>query len=188
MAATARRLRLATLEDMEDQQTLNQQSQYPQLSQERSRGKVNSLPRQHFSTAQVIYDLTGKWSVLKKLVFWTVYLPLFRFFDRRFKFFPPTRKEADGSYSWIAHQGCFLTEAEAQADAKRYPFGYVVSLPLGRSLKQESTTEDSTVYFANQNGHENEANEHAPPVAFDLAFAVEIEKTRTAVRMMANVM
>jgi hypothetical protein len=143
-------LRLATsLEEIEEShdrhpQASQQSHQFP----ERYQGKEpRSLPREHFHVAQIIYDLQNNWPAWKRLVFKAVYLPLFRFFDKRVGILPPVRVEPDGTYSWLAHQGCFLTEAEAQLDASRYPFGYVVPhVPLGSSLT-EDIPEKSSIYF-----------------------------------------
>lgn len=141
-----RHLKLATLEDMENQQS---RSHHPQQSRVKYRAVESSqLPHVHSHVGQVIYDLDGNWPRWKRAVLRGFYLPLIRVFVK-LGFFPPARVYPDGSFSWVMHQGCFLTEAEARADAARYPHGYVVpNMPLGRSLT-ESVPEKSAVYFPN---------------------------------------
>ena len=143
-------LRLATrisLEDLENQnQTTNQHRQPPlNLTPVMDQGRESKLPREHWHVAQRKYDLDANSPLWKRIVHKYVYLPLFRFFHKRLRFITPDR--IDGS--WIEHQGCFLTEAEARADAARYPFGFVVPTPLGRSLKAD-TVEKSAIYFAHE--------------------------------------
>jgi hypothetical protein len=150
---SAARLRLAsrpTLEDLEASHSRQIQSRrLRQPNPETAAVPVARLPREHFHVAQRKYSLDANSPVWKKAVFWLVYIPLFRFFHKRLRFITPDRVEADGSYSWLEHQGCFLTEDEALADAKRYPFGFVVPSPLGRSMMAE-TTPESAIYYPNK--------------------------------------
>lgn len=156
---TMTRLRLATVMTLEEAEA-NQQTQSPhQLNhREKSPAPESRLPREHSHVAQILYqkDVYKDYPAWKRWLVQYVYLPLFRQFHRRLNLFPPTRMEPDGTYSWLVHQGCFITEAEAKADAARYPHGYVVpNVPLGRSLP-EATVEKSAIYFPSpaRNGYE----------------------------------
>ena len=152
------KLRLATrtnLEDLEKNQR-QQMSRLPlsrlQPTREKSPGPESRLPREHSHVSQILYqkDVYKDYPAWKRWLVGHVYLPLFRQFHRRLNLFPPTRMEPDGTYSWLVHQGCFLTEEEAKADAARYPHGYVVpNVPLGRSLTQ-SIPEKSAIYFSRE--------------------------------------
>ncbi len=147
------KLKLATrLEELESQhQTRNQISQnLRQPSAERFPAPASRLPREHHHVSQILYqkDAYKGYPVWKREIVQHVYLPLFRAFHKWLDLFPPTRMEPDGTYSWLVHQGCFLTREEADRDAARYPHGYVVpNMPLGQSLT-ESVPEKSAIYFA----------------------------------------
>lgn len=147
------KLRLARLEDLEtsqDRLTLRVPENRRQQSREKSQAQESRLPREHCHTAQILYtkDVYKDYPAWKKWTVEHVYLPLFRQFHARLNLFPPTRLEPNGTYSWLVHQGCFLTEEEAKTDAARYPHGYVVpNVPLGQSLT-EDVAEESSIYFS----------------------------------------
>lgn len=141
-------LRLATkLEDLEDnQETLHPPIRHPQTQETVPAPAGSILPKRHWHVAQLKRD-EANWPEWKRLVFWWLYIPLFRFFHKHLRFNTPVQRNADGSYSWVEHQGCYLTEAEAQADAAKYEGGYVVpDLPLGESLPAE-TVPKSKIFF-----------------------------------------
>lgn len=146
--------RIETLEDMEASQSNQPAIQRHRHLPEKSPAPVARLPREHFHTAQILYqkDVYKDYPAWKR---WTVehlYMPIFRQFHKRLKLFPPTRMEPNGTYSWLMHQGCFLTKDEADADAARYPHGYVVpDVPVGQSLTA-SVNEDSAIYIPASKG------------------------------------
>ena len=138
----ATKLKLATLEDLEETQESQIQTNHLHHHQipARSQAQESSLPRQHFSVGQILYskDVYKDYPAWKRLAVNYAYLPLFRFLHKRLSLFPPTRMEADGTYSWQPHQGCFFNREEADADARRYAHGYVVpNVPLGQSLTKD---------------------------------------------------
>lgn len=174
---TATKLKLASLEDMEtshDQQTrplYHQQNQGRFPDQESKR-----LPRVHSHVAQILYakDVYKNYPAWKRWAANNVHIPLFRFLEKWLKLFPPTGKKPDGTYVWASHQGCFFTQEEADADAARYPHGYVVpNMPLGRSLTAD-VAEESSIYFASK----------GKPVKLKMVFE-EMRKLQEEVRMAA---
>jgi hypothetical protein len=146
------RLRLATLENLEETQSQLVETTHRQLIRESAAGRgaqaaAVRLPHKHTHVAQRKYNLDAGTPAWKVFVFHRVYLPLFRFFHKRLGFITPDKVEADGSYSWLEHQGCFVSEVEAREDAKRYPFGFVVpDLPLGRSLPADTVATTPPYY------------------------------------------
>ncbi len=147
------KLKLATkLEDLETQHRPASRSPFHQLRQERYQDQeTDRLPRSHFHVGQLLYtgDMQKGYPAWKRWVQNHVHIPLFRWFEEKFGLFPPTGKRIiDGAYVWNSHQGCFVTRAEADRDAARYPHGYVVpNMPLGQSLT-ESAPEKSSIYFS----------------------------------------
>jgi hypothetical protein len=154
MKTMSAKLRLATrLEDLETSQSQQAtQRLLHQQSPEKFPAPESNLPRQHCHVAQILYakDAYRGYPSWKRWAVINVYLPLFRVLHKWLGLFPPTRVEPDGTYSWLVHQGCFLTRAEAEADAKRYPHGYVVpNMPLGRSLTAD-VAEETSIYVPNK--------------------------------------
>lgn len=147
----ASRIALEDLETNHSQQTL--QSHPRQLSQERSPAQESRLPREHFSVGQILYakDVYKDYPAWKRWVANHVHLPLFRFCHKVLGLYPPTGQRPDGTYIFAAQQGCFLTQAEADEDARRYPHGYVVPNPLGRSLTADIPEQPSS-YIPNKEG------------------------------------
>lgn len=147
--------RTATLEDLEESQQ-NQRRRPIHQSPEKSpaQGVTGSLTRTHCHVAQILYakDVQKNYPAWKRWVANNIHIPLFRWFEKSLGLFPPTGERIDGVYVWASHQGCFESEAEAKADADRYPHGYVVpNMPLGRSLTA-SVAEKSSIYFATRKG------------------------------------
>lgn len=182
----AARLRLAsrpTLEDLETTQS-QQAIQSPSLHLPQAKSPVQGdrLPREHYHVAQILYakDAYAAYPAWKRALVTSVYLPLFRFFHSWLGLFPPTRMEPDGTYSWLIHQGCFLSRAEANTDAARYPHGYVVpNVPLGRSLTAD-VAKESSIYFAK--------NKEEPAICAPLMEAQEeLRKLKADVRSLRTI-
>ena len=153
---SAARLRLAsrpTLEDLEASHSRPvTRSPYRQPSPAKSPVPENRLPKVHCHTAQVLYakDLQKDYPQWKRWAVNNLYLPVFRFLHRHLGIAPPSGRDAEGREIWVSHQGCFLTREEAEADAKRYPHGYVVpNMPLGNSLTADVAKETS-IYVPNK--------------------------------------
>lgn len=137
---------------MEDSQQTQQSRRPPQLTPEKFPALESRLPRQHCHTAQVLYakDMQKNYSPWKRWAVNNLYLPVFRFLHKHWNIAPPTGRDAEGREIWVAHQGCFLTRAEADMDAARYPHGYVVpNVPLGRSLTAD-VAEETSIYVPNK--------------------------------------
>ena len=150
------KLRLAsrpTLEDLEanqGQQATRHRLHQPSLA--KSPVPESRLPKVHCHTAQVLYakDMQRNYPEWKRWAVNNLYLPVFRFLHKRWGIAPPSGKDAEGREIWVSHQGCFLTREEAEADAKRYPHGYVVpNMPLGNSLTAD-VAKESSIYVPNK--------------------------------------
>jgi hypothetical protein len=146
------RLRLVTLEDLENQQSQQvNQHQYRQLNQERYQDQADQVPKFHCHVGQILYakDVYKDYPTWKRWAALHVHIPLFRWFEKALGLFPPTGRDViKGVYVWNAHQGCFASREDADKDAARYAHGYVVpNMPLGQSLT-ESVPEKSSIYFA----------------------------------------
>lgn len=180
MSAPKRRLQLASLTTLEDdrnqQPQTNQRLRSRQQSREKFQGQESKLPREHCSVDQILYakDMYVSYPAWMRVVVNYAYLPLFRFLHKWLKLFPPTRLEPDGTYSWVMHQGCFLSEEDALRDAARYAHGYVIpNMPLGRSLTSDLPAR-SAIYFSRE--------KPVPPV--DLSPVMEeADKLKTAVHL-----
>ncbi len=143
--------RIATLEDMEanQHQQATQNQKFRQPTRVKSPDQVRPLRRRHWHVCQLLYteDVYKDYPAWKKWAVDNVHIPLFNFFLKALKLFPPTGEDSDGRKIYIAHQGCFETQEEADVDAARYPHGYVVpDMPLGQSLTAE--VENPNIYFA----------------------------------------
>lgn len=146
---TATKLKLMTLEDMEENQSQQQTPQFRHHHQETSPAQVAEVPRLLFHVAQIKYCREVSLPGWKRFVHQNIYLPLFRFCQKKLGFITPTLELPDGSLGWLEHQAYFCNEADAAAEAKRYPFGYVVKVPLGSSMTTDTIVDGSTVRFPN---------------------------------------
>lgn len=147
----SRRLHLATLEDME-----NHPPSQPTQSQTQSRGSGVAPARlslSHQHVGQIKYNISDTSPLIDRVAF-KAYLAIFRWFKRHFNFITLTqlRVDPDGTehYGSLEHQGCFADEASAKQDAARYPFGFVVPVPMGRSYP--SDTIEGDYEFPNKEG------------------------------------
>ena len=182
MSAIAK-LRLATLEDME-----NHPPSQPMRSQGQSRG-LGAAPakkaiRNHSHVGQIKYNLTGEQSLTDRIAF-KAYLGIFRWFKKHFNFITPTHQKVnpDGSitYGWLEHQGCFEDEESAKQDAARYEYGFVVPVPVGRSLP--SDTIEGDYEFPNKEGALGMIKRELTEIVFIREEAQKLKETVNSVRM-----
>ncbi len=151
--SSLRLARVTTLEDLENHPPSRQANQQPIRSRELEAVPAAPIHKVHRHVGQIKYNIGGDSPLLERIAFWT-YLSIFRWFKRHFNFIALTHEKVlpDGSvvYGWLEHQGCFNDEASAKADAARYPFGFVVEVPIGSSLTAD--TVDGDYQFPNKEG------------------------------------
>ncbi len=91
-------------------------------------------PRWIWLVRQWKYDVDKASTWLKRAYFHYVFLPFSRFSYWAFDLAPFNGRDETDRLCFTEYQGCWDTEWEAEQDAKLYPYGHAIRVPLRASL------------------------------------------------------